>query len=74
VISPSKRPLPTQDNTAETQRNFHDPSGIRTRDHSNQAVKTYALHRAATGAGNVRLTFSALQYYISFSFLFYNYI
>jgi hypothetical protein len=41
VISPSQRPLPTQDNTT----NIHAPSGITTRDPSNQA----ALDRAATG-------------------------
>jgi hypothetical protein len=34
-----------------TKANIHAPSSIRTRDPSNQAAKTYALHRAVTGTG-----------------------
>jgi hypothetical protein len=34
-----------------TKTNIHAPSAIRTRDPSNQASKTYALDRAATGIG-----------------------
>jgi hypothetical protein len=37
VISPTQRPLPTQDNTTY-KHNIHSPSGIRTRDPSNQAA------------------------------------
>jgi hypothetical protein len=47
VISPTQKPLPTQNNTIET--NIHDPRGIRTNKSSNQEIKTYALDRAATG-------------------------
>jgi hypothetical protein len=34
--------------------NIHVPSGIRTHDPSNQAAKTYALDRAATGIGEYK--------------------
>jgi hypothetical protein len=35
-----------------TKTNIHASSGIRTHDPSNQAAKTYALDRTATGTGN----------------------
>jgi hypothetical protein len=37
-----------------TETNIHASSGIRTRDPSNQAAKTYALDREATGAGSMK--------------------
>jgi hypothetical protein len=35
----------------ETNTNIYASSGIRTHDPSNQAAKTYSLHRAANGTG-----------------------
>jgi hypothetical protein len=40
-----------QHNTETQKTNIHTPGGIRTHDPSNQAAKTYALVRAATGTG-----------------------
>jgi hypothetical protein len=56
VISPSHRPLPTQDNTTQnhkkkTKTNIYAPSGIRTHDPSSQAAKPYALNHAVTVTG-----------------------
>jgi hypothetical protein len=41
----------TGQHNTEIQRNIHAPNGIQTRNPSNQAAKTYALDRAATGTG-----------------------
>jgi hypothetical protein len=40
-----------QHNLQTQETNVHAPTGIRTRDPSNQAAKTYALDGAATGIG-----------------------
>ena len=50
VINPSQRPLP--DNTQHSQQtNIHAPGGIQITISAGKRLKTYALHRAATGTG-----------------------
>jgi hypothetical protein len=44
----------TGQHNTEAETNIHASSGIRTHDPSNQAAKTYALDRAATGTGSTR--------------------
>jgi hypothetical protein len=52
---PVERPLPTHKqknaHTGTQRQHIHASSGIRARDPSNQAAKTYALDHAATGTG-----------------------
>jgi hypothetical protein len=45
MISPSQKPLPTQDNTTykHKRQNIHAPSGIRTRNSSNKAAADQRL-------------------------------
>jgi hypothetical protein len=45
------RPLPKEDNTAQTRTNLHILSEIRTHDPRSQAVKTNASDSAATAIG-----------------------
>jgi hypothetical protein len=54
VISPSQRPLPTQDNTTQhrnTKPNIHATRGIRTRDPNNQEAADLCLRPHGHGIG-----------------------
>jgi hypothetical protein len=66
--SPSQRPLPTQDNTTYKHKNTHAPSGIRTRDPSNQVAKTYASDGVVTGIG-FTWEYQPYNYVVSFQVL-----
>jgi hypothetical protein len=54
LISPSQRPLPTQDNTTQKLKDKRPwLKRVRTHDLRNQGAKTNALDRAATWTGNI---------------------
>jgi hypothetical protein len=54
VISPSKRPLPTQDNTYINKRQTSMPSaGLEPATPATKLLQTYALDRAATGIDKI---------------------
>jgi hypothetical protein len=51
VLSPTQRPLPTEENITQKDEDKYDLSGIGTQDLNVQAIKAYALDCAATGSG-----------------------